>query len=152
MEDLQQQKQTTQTHGYENTLTNFNMGTKFEQYEGIFFTPGFELSFDDLRVQDMASANLKKQAGDFTELVFNYGIERDKRDRSFMPTSGNIFSFSQGIPVAADQPSLFNRISYSQYHGFSDDVIGAVKFYAASVTAIDEDVRLSQYYVCQLED
>ena len=71
-------------------------------------------------------------------------LEMDKRDRSFMPTSGNIFSFTQGLPIYADQPSLFNRISYSQYHGFSDDVIGAVKFYAASVTAIDEDVRLSK--------
>ncbi len=130
--------------GYENTLTNFNVGTKFEQYEGIYFTPGVELSFDDLRVQDTASANLKKQAGDFTELVFNYGIERDKRDRSFMPTSGNIISFSQGIPVVADQPSLYNRINFSQYHGFSDDLVGAVKFFAASVTAIDDDVRLSK--------
>ena len=55
-----------------------------------------------------------------------------------------VLSFSQGIPIFADQPSLYNRLSYSKYHGFSDDLIGAVKFYAASITALDEDVRLSK--------
>ena len=139
---------TTQTDntdsGYENTVTNFNLGTRFEQYEDVYFTPGLDLSFDDLKVDSSASANLKKQAGDFTELLFTYGIDRDKRDRSFMPTSGNIISFQQGLPIFADQAALFNRISYSQYHGFTDNVIGAVKFYGATITALDEDVRLSK--------
>ena len=130
--------------GYENTITNVNIGTKFEQYEDIYFTPGFDLSFDDLRVDNTASDKLKKQAGDFTEFNFNYGLEMDKRDRSFMPTSGSITSFSQSVPIFADQPSLYNRFTYSKYHGFSDDVIGAVKFYAATITALDDDVRLSK--------
>ena len=130
--------------GYENTITNINLGTKFEQYEGIFFSPGFDLSFDDLRVDGTASDKLKKQAGDFTEFNFNYSLQMDKRDRTFMPTSGSIASFTQGLPIYADQPSLFNRLTYSKYHGFSDDVIGVAKFYAATVTALDEDVRLSK--------
>tara|TARA_B100000929_G_scaffold234757_1_gene191284 strand:- start:3382 stop:5619 length:2238 start_codon:yes stop_codon:yes gene_type:complete len=130
--------------GYENTVTNFNLGTRFEQYEDVYFTPGLDLSFDDLKVDSSASSNLKKQAGDFTELIFSYGIDRDKRDRSFMPSSGSIISFRQGVPIFADQAALFNRLSYSQYHGFNDNVIGAVKFYGATITALDEDVRLSK--------
>ena len=130
--------------GYENTLTNINVGTKFEQYEDIYFSPGLDLSFDDLRVDGTASENLKKQAGDFTSFSFNYGIDLDKRDRSFMPTSGSITSFAQGIPIFGDQASLFNRLTYSKYHSFSDDVIGALKFYGATITALDEDVRLSK--------
>ena len=63
-----------------------------------------------------------------------------------MPTSGNIISFQQGLPIFADQAALFNRISYSQYHGFTDNVIGAVKFYGATITALDEDVRLSKRF------
>ena len=62
-----------------------------------------------------------------------------------MPTSGSIFGSRQGIPIYADeQASLFNRISMNKYHGFSDDLIGAIKFYAAGVVAIEEDVRLSK--------
>ena len=130
--------------GYENTVINFNLGTKFEQYEDLYFTPGIDLSFDDLRVDETASSALKKQAGNFTEFNFNYGLERDKRDKSFMPTAGNIISFNQGVPIFADQASLLNRLTISQYHAFSDNVIGAVKFYGATITAIDDDVRLSK--------
>ena len=130
--------------GYENTVINFNLGTKYEQYEDLYFTPGLDLSFDDLRVDGTASSALKKQAGEFTEFNFNYGLEMDKRDKSFMPTSGGIISFKQGVPIFADQASFFNRLSIAQYHGFSDNVIGAMKFYAATITAIDDDVRLSK--------
>ena len=59
--------------GYENTITNLNIGTKFEQYEDIYLTPGLDLSFDDLRVDGTASEKLKKQAGEFTE--FNFKID-----------------------------------------------------------------------------
>ena len=68
----------------------------------------------------------------------------DTRDRAFMPTSGSVTSFTQGLPIYADQPSLYNRLTYSKYHGFSDDVIGVAKFYGATVIALDEDVRLSK--------
>jgi len=130
--------------GYENTVINFNLGTKFEQYEDLFFTPGIDFALDDLRVDSSASSALKKQAGEFTEFTFNYGLELDKRDKTFMPTDGGIISFNQGVPIYADQASLYNRLSLSQYHLFTDDVIGVMKFHAATITAIDDDVRLSK--------
>ena len=40
--------------------------------------------------------------------------------------------------------SIFNKISLNKYHAFSDDVLGAVKFYAAGIVAIEDDVRLSK--------
>ena len=130
--------------GYENTVTNFNIGTKFEQYDDIYLTPSLSLSYDDLRVDDTASSSLKKQAGDFSDVTIGYGIERDKRDRSFMPTDGDVISFYQSVPIYADQGSLYNAFYYSGYHTFSDDVIGALKFYGAGVVGIDDDVRLSK--------
>ena len=142
---LQSTKTDRADSGYENTLTAFHIGTRFEQYDEIFLSPGLSLAFDDLSVESSASDALKKQAGTFTDFSFNYGIEKDTRDRTFMPTSGSIFGFRQGIPIYADeQASLFNRISMNKYHGFSDDLIGAIKFYAAGVVAIEEDVRLSK--------
>ena len=139
-------KKTDRTEsGYENTLTLLKLGTKIEQYDDIFLSPGLEFSFDDLKVDDTASSALKKQAGNFTDFLFNYSIEKDTRDRSFMPTDGSLISFSQGIPLYADESSsVFNALSMSKYYGFSDDVIGAVKFYVAGITAIEDDVRLSK--------
>ena len=131
--------------GYENTLTAFNIGTRFEQYDDIFYSPRLELSFDDLTVDSTASTNLKNQAGSFTDLVLGFGVEKDTRDRSFMPTDGSVIGFDTGLPLYADeQASIFNRFIMNKYHGFSDDIIGAVKFYAAAVVATEDDVRLSK--------
>ena len=45
--------------GYENTLTRFGIGTRFEQYNDIFFSPRLELAFDDMKVDSTASDSLK---------------------------------------------------------------------------------------------
>ena len=87
---------------------------------------------------------MKKQAGDFTEFYFGYGIEQDKRDRSFMPTDGHLVKFSQRLPVYADQASILNAFNLSKYHLFSEDLIGAFKIYGAAINGIDDDVRLSK--------
>ena len=131
--------------GYENTLTSFGLGTRFEQYDDIYLSPRLTFSHDDLDVESTASSSLKRQAGTFTDLTFSYGLERDTRDRTFMPTDGSIIGFRQGIPVYADDhSSIFNQLSYSKYHTFSDDLIGAVKFYSAAITALEDDVRISK--------
>ena len=131
--------------GYENTLTSFGIGTRFEQYDDIYLSPRLTFSHDDLDVESTASSSLKRQAGTFTDLTFSYGLERDTRDRTFMPTDGSIIGFRQGIPVYADDhSSILNQFSYSKYHTFSDDLIGAVKFYSAAITALEDDVRISK--------
>ena len=131
--------------GYENTLTSFGIGTRFEQYDDIYLSPRLTFSHDDLDVESTASSSLKRQAGTFTDLTFSYGLERDTRDRTFMPTEGSIIGFRQGIPVYADDhSSILNQLSYSKYHTFSDNLIGAVKFYSAAITALEDDVRISK--------
>ncbi len=142
---ISSKKTDSDTSGYENTLTAFKIGTRFEQYDDIFYSPRLDLSFDDLTVNDTASDNLKKQAGSFTDLEFGFGLDKDTRDRTFMPTDGTFIGFNTSIPLYADeQSSFYNRFSLNKYHGFSDDVIGAVKFYAAGIVALEDDVRLSK--------
>ena len=131
--------------GYENTLTQLNLGTRFEQYDDIFLSPNLELSFDDMTVDNTASDRLKKQAGTFSDLSFGYGVEKDTRDRRFMPTSGSIIGFSQKFPLYVEEnSSVFNRFTLSKYHSFNENILGAFKFYAAGILAIEDDVRLSK--------
>ena len=131
--------------GYENTLTELNIGTRFEQYDNIYLSPNLGITFDSLTVDSTASSVLKKQAGDFQDIVFTYGIQRDTRDRSFMPTSGSIIGFTQGLPIyAEEQASLLNQFTSSKYYGFSDNFVGALKVYAAAIVAIEDDVRISK--------
>jgi len=130
--------------GYKNTLTKFDLGTKFEHLTNLYVSPNITLAFDDLKVTDNASASMKKQAGNFHELTFGYGIEKDNRDRPFMPTSGSLVSFHQGLPLYSDQASIYNAIYYTKYHLFTENIVGALKFYAAHVIAVEDDVRLSK--------
>ena len=131
--------------GYENTVTSLGIGTRFEQYDQLFLSPRISITYDSLKVESSASSNLKKQEGTFTDLMFTYGIQKDGRDRAFMPTSGTLYGFTQGLPVyAEDQASIFNRFTSNTYHAFSDNVIGAFKFYAAGIVATEDHVRISK--------
>jgi len=130
--------------GYENTLTKFDLGTKFEHLTNLYVSPNITLAFDELKTTSDASSSMKRQAGNFIEFTFGYGIEKDNRDRPFMPTSGSLVSFHQGLPLYSDQASIYNGIYYTKYHLFTENVIGALKFYGANVFAVEDDVRLSK--------
>ena len=131
--------------GYENSLVSFAVGTGFEQYRGIRISPELSLDFDDLSVDGSASSNLKKQAGNFTDLSFSYGISADRRDRAFMPTDGYYSSFSQSLPLYSDAPSIRNTYMFSKYRAFSENLVGAFKFYGSTIHGMSsDDVRLSK--------
>ena len=131
--------------GYENSVYTVGAGTKYEQYNNIFIAPSVSLSHDDLIVLSTASSNLKKQAGTFTDLSFDYAVSYDVRDRRYQPTDGYITSFRQALPLYADAPFLLNEITFSKYHSINNDIITAAKFFTRTINGIgEEDVRLSK--------
>ena len=131
--------------GYENTIVSSGINTTFEQYKDVYLNLGFAASFDDLRADGSASSTLKKQAGEFTEVAALYGVQSDKRDRSFMPTSGYISSFNQKLPVYADKKAITNTLSLSKYKLLTEDIVTASKFYFSAVNGLDDqDVRLNE--------
>ena len=81
--------------------------------------------------------------GTFTNIDFGYGIMVDKRNQPFQPTSGYRSKFLQQLPILQDSSSLLNGYDLSSYHAFSEDITGALKFYARSIHGVDEDVRIT---------
>ena len=131
--------------GYENTIYSSGINTSFEQYRNIFANLGLSASYDDLRTVGSASDSLKKQSGEFTELAGHYGFRFDNRNRAFMPTSGSIISFNQNLPIFADRQAIENTFNAIKYKSFSDDIVGASKFYISTINGIgDDDVRISR--------
>ncbi len=131
--------------GYENSLFGAGVGISYERFKDIYFSPGLSLTYDDLTTDSTASTLLKSQSGSATDLMFDYSLSTDKRDRRFMPTNGYLTSFFQELPVYADQPYLKNNFSTNHYKEISEDVVGAFKFNATAVNGLnDEDVRVSQ--------
>ena len=99
------------------------INTTFEQYKDVYLSTAVNLNYDDLEVDSTASDSLKKQAGTFTDLAFDYAVRLDTRDRAYMPTSGSIISFGQTLPVYADSPYLRNRFTSSKYSAFGEDIV-----------------------------
>ena len=125
--------------GYENTIISAGIGTSFEQYKDITTSLGINASYDDLRTDNTASSSLKKQSGNFSEISGNYGFSLDTRDRAFMPTSGNITSFSQSLPFYADKAFIANTFTFSSYKSLSEDIVGAGKIYLSAINGIGSD-------------
>ena len=107
----------TSSSGYESSKTGFGLGTEFEQYENIFFSPALTATYEDIVVESSASSSMKKMEGSFTNLNFDYGITFDKRDQPFQPTSGYRSKFVQSLPLVVDSSSLMNGFDISTYHG-----------------------------------
>ncbi len=131
--------------GYENTIISSGINTSFEQFRDVFLSLGLAASYDDLRTQNNASSSLKKQSGEFSELVGQYGFRTDKRNRAFMPTSGYVTTFNQELPIYADKAAITNTVSLSNYNLITEDIIGATKIYLSTINGLnDEDVRLNK--------
>jgi outer membrane protein insertion porin family len=62
-----------------------------------------------------------------------------------MPTNGSVVKFKQILPISADKPFIGNTLSSSSYRTFSENVVGAAKFYLSTINGLDdENVRISK--------
>ena len=131
--------------GYETTKIGFNIGTRFEQYDDIFFKPAFSVYHEDLRTTDKASSNLKKQSGESFEVTIPYSLILDRRNQSFKTTEGYRTFFSQSLPLVTEDGSLTNTFEYNKYHEFADEMVGRLGVYLQTVNSItSKDVRISK--------
>jgi len=131
------------TSGFKSSKTGFELGTSFEQYQNFFISPDISLAFEDIEVDDDATAAVKNMKGNFFNFDLGYTLTSDKRNQSFKPTRGHKASFVQRLPLIQDSSSMLNGIDISGYHDFSEDFIGSLKLHARSIVGIDSDVRLT---------
>ena len=132
--------------GYKNSLNNLSIGTSFEQKQDLFFSPGLALRYETIETDDTASNEIKKQKGDYYDVIFDYSIYYDKRNQRFKPTDGYSSNFSQGIPLISNNYTLKNSYSFNAYKELSDEMVGSLKFYAKSINSLsnDKNVRISE--------
>ena len=133
-------------YGYKTTTTGVGFGTTFEQYENLYFSPEVSSSFEDLETTSTASKNLKKQAGNYFDLYFNYGLNYDLRNQRFRPSDGYITNFSQELPIVSENNELRNSFSATKYQKLPSEMIGQISFFYSIVNTVssDADVRISK--------
>ncbi len=133
--------------GYKVSEQGFSVGTKYEQYENIFFSPSIKASIEDLETNSNASNALKKQEGSYRDLYLNYGLDYDLRNSSYKPSSGSKTSFYQELPMISDNNEINNTFTFTQYKQLArtSDMIGKASIYLKAVNTIDNsDVRVSK--------
>ena len=133
----------TATTGFKSSKTGFSLGTSFEQYEDIYFSPSLAINHEDIEAESTASDSIKKMDGTYITSDFTYGITLDKRNQSFQPTEGYSTSFFQSLPLIQDSSSILNTFNANTWHEISENVIGSLKFQAKTVHGIDDNVRLT---------
>ena len=134
-------------YGYESKEIGFSLGTRFEQYENLFFSPEIDFTIEDLSTNNTASSNIKKQEGDYSDFYFNYGLDYDLRDSSFNTKSGYITSFYQTLPVVSENNEISNTLTYTKYKELnkSSEMVGKASLYLKAINTIDgSDVRVSK--------
>ena len=115
--------------GYKTTKTGFTFGTGFEQFENTYFRPRISSYFEDLTTNSKASANLKKQSGNYFETRFGYSLDNDYRNQRFQTSEGHRLIFGQGIPLISDEYALSNSLDMQKWFKINEDFITNLSFY-----------------------
>ena len=140
-------KDNLKNFGYKVSNTGFSVGTRFEQYENLFFNPEVDFSIEDLETNSTASSKIKKQEGTYEDFYFNYGLDYDVRDSSFKPSSGNKLSFFQELPVISSNDEISNTFVFTQYKTLkkSSEMVGKASIYLKAINSLNNsDVRISK--------
>ena len=132
--------------GYKSSNSGFSIGTAYEQYDDIFFSPKLAFQYDKIETSTTASSNLKKQKGDYFDFNFSYAINHDERNQKFQPSSGYRQVFYQELPIISKNYALTNSYSVDKYLQFTDDLVTSISFYGKTISSIksSKDVRISK--------
>ena len=132
-------------YGYKSSLNALSFGTRYEQYEDLFFSPTISIGNESLKTDDSASANLKKQEGSYFDTSLRYTFSYDKRNQRFKPTSGYISRFTQNLPIVSDGSPILNGYEINTYKEVVDDMVVSLSFYGRAINSLNnEDVRISK--------
>ena len=132
--------------GYKTNTTSFSIGTKFEQFENINFSPELSSTYENLETTSTASSILKKQTGDYLDVYFNYSLDYDMRDQRYQTKSGFRSFFYQEIPLNSKLGEIINSYQFTKFQSlFSSDMIGKISISGKAVNSIkNENVRVSK--------
>ncbi len=132
------------TSGYKTSDLTASIGTSFEQFENLYFSPEIDVGYEKLETTSLASASIKKQEGDYLDVYFNYSLNYDQRNKRYRADEGFVNRFYQELPIVSNNYEVVNLFETSRYQKVYNTVT-RLSFYSKAVNSIkDEDVRISK--------
>ena len=131
--------------GYKTSLNKILVGTSYEQYENIFFSPKFSVSTETIETTTKASKAFQRQDGSYFETIFGYGLSYDKRNSRYQPSKGFVSNWQQDIPVISDDGTIYHGYSITGYKELIEDMVVSTGLFTGAVNSLtNEDVRVSK--------
>ncbi|MDC1112278.1 outer membrane protein assembly factor BamA [Candidatus Pelagibacter sp.] len=132
-------------YGYKSTLNSVSLGTQYEQFENLFFSPSLSMSDESLETTSTASSAYKKQEGSYFDVLFSYGLTYDLRNSAYQPTDGYVSKWTQTIPLTSDNSTLINGYTLTKYTELSDDLVVTAGIYTKAANSLsNDDIRVSK--------
>ncbi|SMF74777.1 outer membrane protein assembly factor BamA [Candidatus Pelagibacter sp. HIMB1321] len=133
------------TNGYKSDIMRFHLGTNFEYLDDLYLGVQTKNSFENLEVGSKASANQKKQAGDYFDSFLNFNFNYDKRNQKFETTDGFFSNYSVDIPIISESLTFINSYKYKNFKELYENNVSTFSFLFKSSNSLNNDnVRLSE--------
>ena len=129
--------------GYDSSEAGFSFGTKFEQYDNLFFSPSFKTSAEKLETNSLASASIKKQEGSYFTSEIGYAFDYDIRNQRFQTTDGFRSVFSQKLPLISESNTITTGFTYDQYFSY-EELTASLGLFLKNAVGLSDDVRISE--------
>ena len=129
--------------GYDSSEVGFSFGTKFEQYDNLFFSPNFRTVAEKLETNSSASSSIKKQEGNYFTTNIGYSFDYDVRNQKFQTTDGFRSKFTQTIPLISESNTLTTGYILDQYLTLGANTT-SVGILLKNVVGLSDDVRISE--------
>ena len=129
--------------GYDSSEIGFSFGSKFEQYDNLFFNPFFKTVAEKLETNSLATSSIKKQEGSYFTSTLGYAFDYDVRNQKFQTTDGFRSKFTQTLPVISDSNTVTTGFVYDQYLTLAD-VTTSVGLFLKNAVGLSDDVRISE--------
>ena len=129
--------------GYDSSEVGFSFGSKFEQYDNLFFNPFFKTVAEKLETNSLASSSIKKQEGSYFTSTAGYAFDYDVRNQKFQTTDGFRSKFTQTLPVYSESNTVTTGYILDQYLTLAD-VTTSVGLFLKNAVGLSDDVRISE--------
>ena len=129
--------------GYDSSEVGFSFGTKFEQYDNLFFNPFFKTVAEKLETNSLASSSIKKQEGNYFTSTLGYSFDYDVRNQKFQTTDGFRSKFTQTLPIVSDSNTVTTGYIIDQYLTLAD-ITTSVGVFLKNAVGLSDDVRISE--------
>ncbi len=133
-------------YGFKSSLNKFSIGSSFEQFDNLYFSPTISIGNEKLTTTANASANYKKQEGSYFDVLFNYALSYDTRNSGYRPSSGYISTVIQEIPVVSNGYNVINGYQITSYKEYLENSVLTIGLYTRAINSIrsNTDARVSK--------